>query len=422
MTTRGRRTPPLRVGIGGLGVVTTTLLPELIDHPHYKITAAADPRQKALEAFAREFGAETYPSIEEMCKSPTVDLVYICTPTHLHAQHAIIAAELGKNIIADKPMGMDLQECDAVIQAVERSGVKLLVGHTQALDRPILKMAEIAQSGELGKTIMINTLAFIEWLYRPRAPEELDPTKGGGVVYRQGPTQIDIVRKIGGGRVRSVRAMTSAVDRARPVEGSYTAYLEFEDGTPASMVYNGYMHFDTSELTFGISLLGVPADPGAVLRNRQKVTGFARREEEWAAKEALRYGGGGTGAQTRSEMAHWVPVDMTHQRRHPFNGLTLVSCEKGDIRQSPKGLLIYGDSEIREVPVPAGEGYTRQNTTTELDEMYEACVHDRPVMLHDARWGKATVEVLVGILQSARDQREVFMHHQTPYQPPAFSW
>jgi phthalate 4,5-cis-dihydrodiol dehydrogenase len=213
--------------------------------------------------------------------------------------------------------------------------------------------------------------------------------------------------------------MTTVADKTRPVEGSYVVYLGFEDGTPATMSYNGYMHFDTSEITFGLGLLGVPANPDAVIRNRRQVMGFRQPEEEWAAKEALRYGGGEV---KLPGMAHQLNPSLESQRRHPFYGLTLASCEKGDIRQSPEGLVVYGDDGIRRVPVPAGRHYFKQNTTTELDEMYEAWANDRPILLHDAYWGRATVEVITGILRSAAERREVFMRCQTPYRPPVFRW
>jgi len=59
-------------------------------------------------------------------------------------------------------------------------------------------------------------------------------------VFRQGPHQIDTVRLLGGGLVRSVRAQTGRWLAARPVPGYYTAFLEFENGTPATIMHNGY--------------------------------------------------------------------------------------------------------------------------------------------------------------------------------------
>lgn len=122
-------------------------------------------------------------------------------------------------------------------------------------------------------------------------PQELDATKGGNVVFNQGPYAMDIVRPIGGGMVRSVRAMTGAWDPARRAEGVWAAYIEFDDGTPAVDVFSGYAHFDTAELTWWMGESGSDADKDH--RTRGLIAGLRSPEEEWALKSEKRYGGGG---------------------------------------------------------------------------------------------------------------------------------
>jgi hypothetical protein len=87
----------------------------------------------------------------------------------------------------------------------------------------------------------------------------------------------------------------------------------------------------------------------------------------------------------------------------------VVSCEHGDVRQTPTALRVYGDEKVWEVPVASGE----RGRAAELEELYEAVVNHRPVF-HDGRWGEATLEVVLGIMQSARDHREIAMSHQVP--------
>src|ERR1041384_6427543 len=104
-STAGR---PLRIGIAGLGVGASNALGEakgLRGHEHVKLVAGADPRPVARERFAQEFGGETFEDIEQMCQKVAIDAVYILTPSRMHAAHAILAAEHGKQIILDKPMG-----------------------------------------------------------------------------------------------------------------------------------------------------------------------------------------------------------------------------------------------------------------------------------------------------------------------------
>ena len=389
----------LSLGIAGLGVASTQILPPLAKLPYIKIAAAADTRSDALAKFRETYQGKTFTSIDALCGNSDVDAVYIATPNSLHAEHAITAAKHGKHLIVEKPMAMTLAECDAMNEAADKYGVKLLCGHTHSFDPPIRKIREIVKSGALGKLCMINTWNFNEFMYRPRMKHELAMSRG--VVLNQGPHHVDIVRLIGGGMVRSVRAMTGIWDRARQWEGSYTCYLEFEDGTPATLAYSGYGFFDTAELFDWVGEGGQHREPQTNLNVRKHLRDEARTaEEEEQLKEGMRFGG-----RREGEFSHvW-----TGQRKQPFFGFTLVSCEKGDIRQTPEGLRIYGETEQREILLPTGS----RGREAEVEELYHAVVHKRPVF-HDGRWGAATLEVCLAMLESAEKRKEIFLSHQVP--------
>ncbi|MFN0074472.1 MAG: Gfo/Idh/MocA family protein [Chloroflexota bacterium] len=407
MTVNGSSKPILRVGMAGLGTAVPNALPELHAHPGIKITAAADPRHEALDKFASEFGGETYRTVEAMCASSNVDAVYILTPNHLHAEHAIIAANHGKQVFCDKPMALTLEDCDRMIDAAERNGVRLVTGHSQAMDAPIRAMAHIVNSGELGAPLMVNTWFYSDWLYRPRGEIELDRAMGEGLVWRQGPVQVEIARMLGGGLVRSVKATTSIADPARPVEGNYTAFLEFENRCAATLAYNAYGYFDTTELHWGVGLQGNPQDPETNARTRRRIKDFQSRDEEIAFKNSTRFGGERSGPG--------LQVGAGSEKRHAFFGITVVSCEKGDIRQSPTGLLLYDEHGRHEIDVTPSDQYLKRYTSTEVELLYDAWASDRPLAAHDGAWGRATTEVILGILESSAQRRELMMQHQVEY-------
>ncbi len=225
-----QRTKPLRFGVVGLGVAFNFLAKNIADRPHLRFTAACDLRRSALDRFAADYGGETYTDVAELCKSPNIDAVYVVTPNRLHRDQVIAAADHGKHVIVDKPMAVTVEECEAMNLAAERNGVMLLCGHMHSYDPSIRKMREIVAGGGLGRLRMINTWHFNDWIYRPRAPWELEEGQGGNLVFNQGSHQVDIVRLIGGGMVRSVRAMTGIWDPAarskaptRPIWSSRTA-------------------------------------------------------------------------------------------------------------------------------------------------------------------------------------------------------
>jgi phthalate 4,5-cis-dihydrodiol dehydrogenase len=134
------------LGIAGLGVASTQILPPISKLPFIEITGAADTRADAVAKFREQYKAEGYASIEDLCASSNVDAVYIATPNLLHAEHAITAAQHKKHIIVEKPMAMTLAECDAMNEAAEKHGVKLLCGHTHSFDPPIRKIRQIVKA------------------------------------------------------------------------------------------------------------------------------------------------------------------------------------------------------------------------------------------------------------------------------------
>ena len=392
----GSGSPELRMAIIGLGNAGCMMIPAMVKNPRVKLAAAADLDKPSLEKFQQDFQAEVHESVESLCESPNIDAIYISTPTQLHTEHVIMALEHGKHVITEKPMALTLEDADAMIAAAQRNSVHLVVGHSHSYETPIQRIAEIVRSGELGPVRMMNNWYFTSWLYNPRNREELDTSLGGGVTFRQGSHQFDILRMIGGGLVRSVRAMTGVWDEDRPTQGSHVVYLEFEDGTPATAVYCGYDRFHTSEITFGVGEQGHPADTSEYARARKRLGTFDSSAEESAAKAAsARYGGSSRRA------------DPGQAPNPPFYGLTVISCEKGDIRQSQDGLIVYGPDERREIRLSTAES-GRDHV---IQELYDAVVSDREP-LHDGRWGKANLEVCLAVLESGKERKEVYLSHQ----------
>ena len=399
----------LRLGFVGLGQAVNRMFrqyPQIKKLP-YTITAAADMREQALKQFRADFKGETYRSIEELCKSPNVDVVYIATPPELHAEQVLIAAEHGKHVVVEKPLALSTADCDRMIEAAERHGVKLLAGHTHSFDAPIRKMREIVKSGEIGDVVMVNSWNFNEFNPRPWPTNELKDTFGP--ILNQGPHHVDIIRQIVGRKVKSVRAQT-IWDPLRGVEGGYLCFMQFENGVPASIVYDARGFFDTSELFWWVAEGGSPRDPevnAKMRRNFHAVNKLGEAERERVLeeqKEAGRYGVENPDPKLWDLWGYSGPEEIRYQ---PFFGLTVLSCERGAIRQSQHGLIIYGEDGPREISL---EDELR-GRAAELMDLYNGVVHGKPIF-HDGRWGKATLEVCLAIIDSAKRGEEIQMHHQ----------
>jgi phthalate 4,5-cis-dihydrodiol dehydrogenase len=318
---------------------------------------------------------------------PRVEAVYVASPSGLHAAHAIAAAEAGKHVLVEKPMATTVADCEALIVAAEKKSVVLMCGPSHGADAPVRLAVELIDGGQFGRARLITALNFTDFVYRPRRPEELEADREGGAVYSQGAHQVDIVRLLAGRPVVSVRATTGDWDPQRRTNGAYTAFMSFADGVTANLTYSGYGRYDSDEIMGWVSELGFPKDPDRY--------GDAKRvlaaSSEMCAKAARGYGG----ADARTgEKAQY----------HEHFGFVLVSCEGADLRLTPSGVWVYGDSERRFValePPKAGR-------LEAIDDFVRAVRGVGPSRL-DGRWGLETVKCCAGFVRSAREGREVLL-------------
>jgi phthalate 4,5-cis-dihydrodiol dehydrogenase len=375
----------IRIGIVGMGAAGWAFVPAIRGNPAFELTSIAEPDTAMRETAAAEIGAAPYPDLPSMLQRSALDAVYVATPTELHPEHVALACAAKKHVLTEKPIAIRVEQAQEMIATAERAGVALQVGHSHSHDLPIAKMRDIIASGRLGRVRMIHTWNFTDWMARPRRAAELDIEQGGGVTYRQGAHQIDILRLIGGGRVKSVRAVTFDWDANRRSIGAHTIFLNFAEGVAATAVYNGYGHFSGAELVGGVGEWGDLSKP----RAKPEPAIPLSPEQELAAK--------------RKRARDAIPVNASHQ---PHFGLTLVSCERGDIRQSPDGLLVYSDNRREEITLPIDKS-PRDLVIAEFAD----AIAGKPVT-HTGRWGLANLEVCTAAIESSRTGKEIELKYQ----------
>ncbi|AZN73307.1 gfo/Idh/MocA family oxidoreductase [Georhizobium profundi] len=383
---------PIRLGVVGLGRAFMLMLPTFRADQRIELVAAAAPREASRQAFENEFGGRAYETIEELCADPVVEAIYVATPHQMHRDHVIAAARAGKHVLVDKPLAISLEDGAAMVKACRDAGVHLIVGPSHSFDGPVVQAKRLIDEGAIGGVRMINAWNFTDFLYRPRRPEELDTSQGGGVVFSQGVHQIDIVRLLAGGRGRSVTAMTGKWDARRPTEGAYSALMTFEGGAFAAFTYSGYAHFDSDEWMDWTGELGHRKDPAQYGGARRALAKVASAQEEAALKTARTFG---TGSEP--------PVADHHEHFGPI----IICGDRGDLRLTPQGVHVYGDEErtfhsAAPVAVPRAEV---------ADALFDAVRGDRPPAQTGA-WGLASLEVCHAILQSAETGLPVDLRHQ----------
>lgn len=385
----------IRLGVAGLGRAFSLMLPTFASDPRITLVAATDLREEARNRFEREFGGQSFESVEALCADPKVEAIYVATPHQMHTRHILAAASRGKHVLVEKPMAISLDECQAIIAGVRNAGIQIVVGHSHSFNAPILRTRQLIESGEFGAVRMIHAMNYTDYMVRPRRPEELDTSQGGGVLFSQASHQIDIVRLLGGGKVRTVRANAGNWDASRPTEGAYSALLTFEDNAFASCTYSGYAHFDSDEFLGWVGELGVPKDPTrhGIRRKALEVARNAQQEAEM--KAAQNYGG-----------IDFLPARQPPPHHQHF-GSVIVSCDRADLRPVSDGVMIYRDHDIRHDRLPPPTIPRR-----EVVDEFHAAVVDGIAPLHDATWSRATLEVCLAILDSSRTKAEIPLRYQ----------
>ncbi|MPZ13902.1 MAG: hypothetical protein GEU73_05685 [Chloroflexi bacterium] len=397
-------TKTTRMGMVGIGVGGAEILPAMDSAAGIELYAGADINPVTRERFhARYPEAKVYDSIEAMCADPDLDAVWISTPNRFHAPHTIYALEHGKHVVVEKPMALSIQEAHAMNEAAAKYNRILAAGHTDSYGLHNRAMRRIALSGRLGKLSSLQAISFSDWIVRPRSAEEQDPAQGAGVVWRQTPHQVDTMRLIGGGLVRSVRGTTKADVSYRPFTTFYSAYLEFEDGTPAYVFHDGKGYFFTGELLNGQRNSRYSDAQRKEIR-RAMDTGM--RDDE-ADKQALRIGGEHAGNQFQNRDAGGRGPRL---QGNPDAGMILVSLERGAMRAGAHGVYVYDEDGQHDIDLSANAtgGSGRQG---ELVEFRKAILEGKPPF-HDGRWGMATLEVALAIMQSAQERKEIMLSRQ----------
>ncbi|HEX5943007.1 MAG TPA: Gfo/Idh/MocA family oxidoreductase, partial [Anaerolineales bacterium] len=116
----------MKVGIVGVGFMGTTHAAGWAETPAEIVGFTAETQTEA-GALSKQYMTTVYPSLEDML--PDVDVVDICSPTHLHYEMALKAAAAGKHIICEKPLARTTKQAREIVRACQKAGVQLLVAH-----------------------------------------------------------------------------------------------------------------------------------------------------------------------------------------------------------------------------------------------------------------------------------------------------
>jgi predicted dehydrogenase len=141
----------VRVGIVGLGYWGPNLARNFDALPGVELAWLCDGREAVREKFAAIYrGARLTGDLEELLADATLDAVVLATPVPTHADLAVRVLDAGKHCFVEKPLALTVADAERAVEAAERAGKVLMVGHLLQYHPGVNKLKELVDSGELG--------------------------------------------------------------------------------------------------------------------------------------------------------------------------------------------------------------------------------------------------------------------------------
>jgi predicted dehydrogenase len=231
---RSRRRRKVRYAVVGMGYIAQAAVLPAFRHArrNSELTAIVSGDPVKREELSQRYGVERdstydYDRYAECLASDDVDAVYIALPNHMHRDFAVRAAEAGKHVLCEKPLAVTELECEEMIEAAERYGVRLMTAYRLHFDRANLEAIEIVRSGKLGEPRFFDSV-FTENVEEGNVRLE-PPEKGGGPVYDVGIYCINAARYLFRAEPSEVFAWSATIGDRRFAETPemFSAVLRF---------------------------------------------------------------------------------------------------------------------------------------------------------------------------------------------------
>lgn len=222
----------VKFGIIGCGMIAKWHARAFEEINEAELVGVCDMNRTYAEKFSEEWKCKCFGSVDELLACPEIDVVSICTPSGLHSEIAIRAANAGKHIIVEKPMAITHEQVDSMISACEKNNVKVAVISQLRFTESVKRVKNAIDSGELGEIILADV-----YMKYYRSPEYYATAKwrgtwkldGGGALMNQGIHGIDVLQYLVGG-VKSVIGSCKTLARDIEVEDTANVLVEYKNG------------------------------------------------------------------------------------------------------------------------------------------------------------------------------------------------
>ncbi|MFL5608384.1 MAG: Gfo/Idh/MocA family protein [Gemmatimonadaceae bacterium] len=224
-------TGEVRVALVGCGRISRNHLEAIAKVDGLRLVSVADTSLERARAVGEAEGVPAFGSLEEMLKAVPSDLVSICTPSGLHPRHGVTAARAGRHVLTEKPMAISLESADELVQACDAAGVHLFVVKQNRLNPPIQLLKRAVDKGRFGRLYMANVT--VRWT-RPQDYYDAEPWRGtwefDGGAIMNQASHYVDLMQWLVGPAESVMAKTATQARRIEAEDSGVAVVKFRNG------------------------------------------------------------------------------------------------------------------------------------------------------------------------------------------------
>jgi UDP-N-acetyl-2-amino-2-deoxyglucuronate dehydrogenase len=220
-----------RVALIGCGRISGSHVAAIDKIDGLDLVAVCDVEIDRAKALADERGIPAFRTIEELLAGVECDVVAVCTPSGLHPAHGIVAARAGKHVVTEKPMAISLADADALVQACDAAGVYLFVVKQNRLNPPVQLLRRAVEKGRFGRIYVANTT--VRWT-RPQEYYDAAPWRGtwefDGGAIMNQASHYVDLMQWLVGPVESVVAKTATLARRIETEDTGIAVIRFRSG------------------------------------------------------------------------------------------------------------------------------------------------------------------------------------------------
>jgi UDP-N-acetyl-2-amino-2-deoxyglucuronate dehydrogenase len=224
-------TGPVRVALVGCGRISRNHFDALAKVEGLRLVAVADIDLARATVVGEERGVPAFGSLDEMLAAEPSDLVVICTPSGLHPQHGMVAARAGRHVLTEKPMAISLAAADELVQACDAADVHLFVVKQNRLNPPVQLLKRAVDKGRFGRIYMANVT--VRWT-RPQEYYDAEPWRGtwefDGGAIMNQASHYVDLMQWLVGPAESVMAKTATQARRIEAEDSGAAVIKFRSG------------------------------------------------------------------------------------------------------------------------------------------------------------------------------------------------